>query len=236
MTKLAGEPLTFAYTDKQWADIEQSLRYLQPNQAAVETARRQALERRVATYGWPPLTTQDLRTVLCNAASRYLFGGVNGPALASKNKEIAKRWTRTLTLSDDLRGSLTTVATLEEHPPNPDGGPPHDFYQDHKLALEKLSKLARRRSAEAINDGFPKVRSRAWFHFRVLEVWTDLGGKLQISRHPTTGKIKGPLARYFVAATQPVHGGSLESLPDILARQKTLMQALHEYRIEEAKW
>jgi hypothetical protein len=74
------------------------------------------------------------------------------------------------------------------------------------------------------------------FHFRVLEVWTDLGGKLQISRHPTTGKIKGPLARYFAAATQPVLGGSLESLPDILARQKKLMEAFHKYRIEMAKY
>jgi hypothetical protein len=54
----------------------------------------------------------------------------------------------------------------------------------------------------------------------VLEVWTDLGGKLKFSRHPNTKKIGGPLVRYYSAATKPVHGGSPESLRDAIKRYK----------------
>jgi hypothetical protein len=84
IVKVAGEVSTFDYTDEQWAEIEQSLRYLQPSQAAVETVRRQALDRRVAAYGWFPLTMHDLRTHLRNAARTYLLEVVNGPARRSR--------------------------------------------------------------------------------------------------------------------------------------------------------
>ena len=63
-----------------------------------------------------------------------------------------------------------------------------------------------------------KNSPKAAYQSSVLDVWTDLGGQLKFSRHPNTGKIKGPLARYFSAVTQPVHGGSPESLPDIIER------------------
>jgi hypothetical protein len=50
-----------------------------------------------------------------------------------------------------------------------------------------------------------------------------LGGKLRISRHPKSQKVQGPLAKYFMAVAEPVMGDatpSVESLPDIIERQK----------------
>jgi hypothetical protein len=63
-----------------------------------------------------------------------------------------------------------------------------------------------------------KVRSR--YLVEVLQAWTDVGGKLSISRNKQ-GKVSGPLSRYFVAATRPVLGDlmpALETLPDIISQ------------------
>jgi hypothetical protein len=71
--------------------------------------------------------------------------------------------------------------------------------------------------------GRPKVNPRSWYQFRVLNVWTDLGGKLRISRHPIKKCVTGPLARFFSAATQPVlRSTSVETLPDVLERHGRL--------------
>ena len=42
--RLAVELRTFDYTDEQWADIEKSLLYLQPDQAALERARNELVQ------------------------------------------------------------------------------------------------------------------------------------------------------------------------------------------------
>lgn len=75
----------------------------------------------------------------------------------------------------------------------------------------------------------PFNNPRLTYEFEVLSIWTSLGGELKVSRHPRTGKIQGPLARFFRAVTIPVMGTSapsLESLPDIVQRQRKLMGKL----------
>jgi hypothetical protein len=73
-----------------------------------------------------------------------------------------------------------------------------------------------------------KVKARTWFQFDVLEVWISFGLKPKYSRVPGTGRIIGPLARYFLAATQPVYTalgqrhGSLESLAYTVRRRQAL--------------
>jgi hypothetical protein len=62
--------------------------------------------------------------------------------------------------------------------------------------------------------------------FKVLLIWTSLGGELGVSRHPRHGNIQGPLARFFRAVTVPVMGPSApspESLPEIVRRQRKFL-------------
>ena len=114
-------------------------------------------------------------------------------------------------LSDDLHESLRRVARFEGVKVRQ---PAIELYKDEQVDVASLNAMAVARLAgPKIDDELPKATKRGWFQFHVLHVWTDLGGKLRISRNPMTGKIKGPLARYFAAATQPVCGGSLETLP-----------------------
>jgi hypothetical protein len=64
------------------------------------------------------------------------------------------------------------------------------------------------------------------FQFKVLLIWTELGGELRISRHGKYGTVQGPLARFFRAVTVPVMGAlapSPESLPDIIRRQSRFL-------------
>jgi hypothetical protein len=206
--RLAVDLRLFDYTDEQWADIERSLLHLQPDQAALEKARNELVQ-----------------------AARLHNWELIDDAFGRRNLEkcIAKEWVRIKKLSDDLLGALRRVGTFEGLD-RPGRQPAVESYKDEQLAVARLNAMAVARLAgPKIDDGFPKATKRQWFHFHVLHVWTELGGKLRFSRHPTTQQIKGPLARYFAAATQPVCGGSLESLPDILKRQESLLPAVKQW-------
>ena len=200
---------TFDYTDEQWADIERSLLHLKPGQAALENARNELVQ-----------------------AARIHLSELLDEALGHRNIEkwIAKECTRIKKLSDDLLASLTRVARFEGlGNPRPGSQPAVEPYKEEQLAVARLKAMAVARLARPNDDGFPEATRRQWFHFHVLHVWTELGGELRFSRHPTTRKIKGPLARYFTAATQPVCGGSLESLRDILKRQESMLAAVKHW-------
>jgi hypothetical protein len=209
----AVELRLFDYTDEQWADIERSLLHLQPDQAALEKARNELVQ-----------------------AARIHNWELVDDALGRRNVEkwIAKEWARIKKLSDDLLGSLTRVATFEGlgNPP-PGRQPTVEPYKDEQLAVARLNAMAVAWLARpTIDDGLPKATRRGWFYFHVLHIWTELGGELRFSRHPTRGEIKGPLARYFAAATQPVCGGSLESLRDILKRQESMLAAVKQWAVK----
>jgi hypothetical protein len=209
ITQVSVEIRTFDYTDEQWADIERSLLHLQPGQAALERARNELVQ-----------------------AARINLSELLDEALGRRNREkwIAKEWTAIKKSSDDLLRSLTKVARFEGHDSPPGRQTRIEAYKDEQPAVARLNAMAVARLAgPKIDDGFPKATRRQWFQFHVLHVWTELGGELRFSRHPTRGKIKGPLARYFAAATQPVCGGSLESLRDILKRQESMLAAVKQW-------
>jgi hypothetical protein len=200
----------FAYTEEQWAEIERSLRHLNPSQADLESA-REKLER---------------------AARSYRLQGANAPTEKAQRKWLVRHWTRIAELSAELERLVIHVSVCP--------GPPGDLWNELipleclERDLMKLKVIARERLAEPRDDdGFPKASPRAWFQFRVLETWTLLGGKLKYSRHPRTHKITGPLVRYYAAATQPVIGGSPESLPDILKRHKVMRAAINKLRVSD---
>jgi len=203
------EVRAFDYTDEQWAGIERSLLHLKPDQAALERARNELV-----------------------GAARINLVELLDDALGRRNIEkcTTKEWARIAELSDDLLRSLTRVARFDGLGSPPGRQPGVEPYKDESLAVARLNATAVGRLAGTkIDDGFPKATRRQWFYFHVLHVWTELGGELRFSRHPTTGKIKGPLARYFTAATQPVCGGSLESLRDILKRQEPMLAAVKQW-------
>jgi hypothetical protein len=157
---------------------------------------------------------KNARTQLRNRVRLYLFEELEAPARAIHNKKRAKRLARAAKVSDSLPEDNVQLAVIKRQ----------------VQALIDRARLA----GSKIDDEYPRANPRGWFQFHVLEIWTQLGGQLRISRHPTTGKVRGPLARYFAAATQPVPGywGSLESLPDILARQKLMMAALQKWDLD----
>jgi hypothetical protein len=203
------EYIAFEYTEEEWAEIVRSLQHLQPSEKDLGKARRQ----------------------LRDAARRYRREKANAPGKKIREKISRRDWARIVKLSEEAIHLLRKYSDIESAP-DPDGGPPADPWRAHKEALTKLWRVARSRLAESrIDDGFPRAAPRAWYQFYVLETWTRLGGKLQFSRHPQKHKITGPLARYFAAVTQPVLGGSLESLPDIVKRHKAVRLAFSKWYV-----
>jgi hypothetical protein len=79
--------------------------------------------------------------------------------------------------------------------------------------------------------------ARVWYQCEVLRIWVRLGGKLRFSRSKRGPQ--GPLIRFFRAVTGPVMGASapsLESIPDIVRRQKSFRgrRLVPEVAAEEA--
>lgn len=71
------------------------------------------------------------------------------------------------------------------------------------------------------------------FFQHILWLWTDIfGGKLRFSRNPQSGKLSGPLIRFFFSVTRPAmtdKAPSIESIPDIVRRQRAFSQWLDDY-------
>jgi hypothetical protein len=204
-----AEYVAFEYTEEEWAEIVRSLQHLQPSEEDLGKAHRR----------------------LRDAARRYRREKANAPREKTRQRQFRRDWARIAKLSDE---AMHLLHRRSVYAPNPDGGPPGDSLRRHKETLMKLNVVARGSlTASRIDDGFPTAGPRAWYQFYVLETWTCLGGKLQFSRHPQKHKITGPLARYFSAVTQPVLGGSLESLPDIVKRHKAMRLAYNEWRVSQ---
>jgi hypothetical protein len=108
--KWVGGRFTFDYTEAQWSAIENSLRYLQPDREAIEKARRQAMDLRVAAYDWPPITIRDVRTHLQLVAKNYLLETLRKPDQAARKKWFAHEWTRVDRLSADLARTLNGIS------------------------------------------------------------------------------------------------------------------------------
>jgi hypothetical protein len=88
---------------------------------------------------------------------------------------------------------------------------------------EPLKGVLQIKKTAAALAGNRRLSTRITYQLLVLDLWVELGGKLQSTRHPKTGRPQGPLIRFFQAVTTPVMGASaysLESLPAIIRRQK----------------
>jgi hypothetical protein len=171
---------------------------------------------------------------LRRSARDFLFDMVENFRQKQRRNLELKHWTKIGKLADALTLELDWLAHNTVNAPDPDDET-HKPYDEQLQALMKIRVMARGRmvnSGGRIDDGYPKTTPKAKYHSEVLDVWTELGGKLKFSRHPRTGKIKGPLARYFAAITQPVHGGSPESLPDIINRHLADKAALDKWRLD----
>jgi hypothetical protein len=220
INKVAAEFITSTYSSEDLVKIRQSLHYLHPDEAALENACAE----------------------LQHAAMNYRLDVLNSPGQDTQKTWSKQRWARIFKISEELLRLLLLVEKdeIKSGAPSPPECPPEGTLKDHQVAAVKLLMAARRRLMileGKIEGELPqetqKANPRQLFQCCVLTVWTNLGGKLQISRHPIKKNITGPLARYFAAATQPVCGGSIESLPDILARQKAMSTAIKRWRAKD---
>jgi hypothetical protein len=201
------DALAFEYTEEEWAEIVRSLQHLQLSEGDLRNVRRR----------------------LGSAASWYRQQKANAPREKAQERWLRRAWAKIAKRSDEMMRFLDRYSELLT-PPSPSGGPVFDHFAHEREILTKVkvdardARDVRGRFAKSrlIDDGYPTAGPRTWYQFHVLETWTRLGGKLQFSRHPQKHKITGPLARYFSAVTQPVLGGSLESLPDIVKRHKAV--------------
>jgi hypothetical protein len=205
----------FDYTAEQWAEIAKSFEPLQPQEQVIERA----------------------RVLLVWSAREYFLAAVNGPRHEMRKKLQSGHWAKVQSHADALMSQLRLLARdeLGNVPPSIANFKMENAFKEALPMLLYLSVWARSRVVELgelIDDGFPKVSAKAYYQCRVLRLWTQMGGKLGISRHPVSGKTKGPLARYFSAVTQPVHGGSPESLHAIVKRHRCHEQALERWRME----
>jgi hypothetical protein len=186
----------FDYTNEQWAEIRQSLQHLKLDPARIDEA-CMCLQEIVTAY-------------FCDKANRP------DRKVAQQTKRFRQKWARISKLSVRLSEELDAVRgpwPIREIA---------DKLSELRMMADKRTRFASFKLTGCVLGigANPQIQ----FRFRVLKIWTNLGGQLGISRHPLTGKVKGPLAKYFAAVTQPVIGGSLETLPDAIERQKRAIE------------
>jgi hypothetical protein len=203
----------FSYSDEQWSQIEQSLRYLRPDGSDLENACQR--------LHW--------------AGAEYASAVKNGPTSEQEREKRRGTWIKIGRLGKELQALLSPEHVEQRFQvpqlkglPLPDQKP----YGDVLAALIKINAEADylvRHYRPMTEDGYPRVTPKAKFQSDVLDVWTSLGGELKFSRHPVAKKVRGPLARYFSAAAHPLVGGSLETLPDILKSHGLRVAALQKW-------
>ncbi len=197
------------YTETQWSEIERSIAHFK-----LSSSDRDAIRSRLEM-----------------AVDVFIRGDFHNPDREACEKRARQQWAKIEKLSNELRELLAFRSRKETQggPPSSDCKRAPDRYRDIQAVLLGLTAIAKgRQEAQTVLETMAsgKRAPRAWYLYAVLSAWTDVGGALRISRHPLTGRISGPLARYFAAVTQPIIGGSIESLPDIVARQKIRMADL----------
>jgi hypothetical protein len=202
---------TFDYSLDEWRQIKLSLQPLNADENAVE----------------------DCCEKLQGAARSYFHEILSKPSRQTEQKRQQQCWTKVRKHSEALLSEVSWLAKagITNGPPPPPGYERYKPYGEEQLVLKRIHSMAQSRLDSfglKCND-YPAATPKALYQYEVLSVWIKLSGKLKISRHPTTGKIKGPLVRYFSAVTQPVHGGSPESLPDIIERYTA-------YKVASKKW
>lgn len=188
------------YSDTQWADVEIALEHLKPKDYELRTARVE-LERAIELF-----------------LAAYFLAGTDRPP-RERIRTAAREWAQISQLIKKLE-PLWHSRVLDTPPLDwPPAFQRGRVLREIRRGLTTLKTVAKVSESQAKSE-ILEPKARALFHSTVLNVWTRLGGELKISKHPDTHKTTGPLARYFAAATQCVHGGSLETLRDIVKRHK----------------
>jgi hypothetical protein len=197
----------FRYRPEQWLAIEKAIEPLRPSDEDLV----------------------DIRWRLCRAGASYLSNVRMQPEEQKRRRQMLQSWRRVETYSRRIMSELQWLHGVDDSFARAE-----EFYKNQPDALSNIMVTAKGRAvhlADKINDGFPKITLKQMYQSVVLGEWAALGGKLKFSRHPVKGKIKGPLAKYFSAVTEPVYGGSPESLPDIIRRHVELQSEITRWSI-----
>ena len=180
---------------------------------------------------------QAVRPKMPKSARKWLLGEVCWYLAATSIQTNHRRpWQKATSLAEKLRQVISGMAERDlELLAKAGYSQKNRQAQVNAIYRDDLDLLDRFRHRAAKNarayeryptEGAHFDNPKFMFHFKVLLIWTELGGELRISRHPRHGTVQGPLARFFRAVTVPVMGASfssLEGLPDIIERQKRFL-------------
>jgi hypothetical protein len=207
MLDKAHHPLValFDYSEEQWSNIA----------AATQSIRTGALP-------------DEARTELVRSACVYLAG------MAHAAPTEHRRWRNVARQAYKLQQALSAAIEINIQHLRKCGVEEKNLPTSMRRELEHLSDIGD--LANEMADMYQRQPSelrhlnspRLMYEWEVLEIWILLGGRLGISRHPKTGKVQGPLARFFRAVTAPVMGAAapaLETLRDAIARHERIRRA-----------
>jgi len=193
--------MMFRYTEQQWANIQRELQRLPKFEPGFETYARAEIE----------------------IYAEYYFNQMKVDIPYTRKALAEKRsWI-------DCQKSLSKSAALIRSAIDAHNADRQDYGQayceriaDVAMSLTKLEAFVGDKAGGApVPPSDPNTHRRV-LHVQILGLWTALGGKLKFSRNPN---VAGPLARFFTAAATPLHNFSVETLPDIVKRQRKIIAA-----------
>jgi hypothetical protein len=211
-----SEPKAFDYSEAEWSAIDtevQSVRQSSSTQvekgflrdAAIEYRKNIAL-RAARIYLTPKQSAQSWERIARLSARLY--------DLLQQQRFLMGVYEDDDELAEELDMQLPLVQKVQE------------LAEIRGIVVKSSHDYYIQRTAAAFRSlETPRLKYQA----SVLIAWSCMfGGKLGIS-HGRSGKVQGPLARYFFAVVRPVMGAatpSAESLPDIVYFQKRLVKAI----------
>jgi hypothetical protein len=155
-----------------------------------------------------PLTDHE-RRVIWYPGHIYLFLSNGREWLKQDVARFVENWSNIHRLAGELATELAEADDRARNAKRPSFG-------GLIKTLVKLQDRAARFAERRERYRFPEK-----YYHDVFSLWLKFGGKLRYSRN--SGKLSGPLIRFFQAVTGPVLGTdapALESIKDIIEREK----------------
>ena len=203
MSRIKPSPAAIDFTSEEWKRIKENLTVLKPSSLELEHA----------------------EIYLRDAVRHYIKWPAWQSELETEYRRQIREWTKVMKLTEQLSSVLTPLNDEQiRHvsPPLPYNG----ILEELASLQHKAQYLVQHFNNNKLKKPYPNGNPKFIFQFDVLDLWLLLGGQLRFSRNMGTGKITGPLARYFNAVAHPIVGGQLASLPDILKRYKRWRMAV----------
>lgn len=174
-------------------------------------AERAAIVEAVQVLRPGPMSDYEYRR-LRGAAIEYQVT-VSWPDRKERARAMSTKWQTVADLSNKLRRALS------------DAGEYHhaDTREGYRRCDRMLAKTEDDARVFATPIRWSERQVRENYYAKVLSIWTDLGGKLGISRHTESQAVRGPLVRYFQAVTGPAMGADAprpNGIASIVARHK----------------